>query len=45
MTAPTRGGRILELFFTSNPPHIDSVEVISGLGDHDIVQVEVSVTP
>ena len=44
MTTRTRGGSILDLFFTSNPALIDAVDVISGLGDR-VDQVGASVTP
>lgn len=45
VTSPTRGKHILDLFFTSNPTLVDSVSIIPGLSDHDIVQVLINVTP
>ena len=39
VTSPTRGKHILDLFFTSNPTLIDSVSILPGLSDHDIVRV------
>ena len=42
-TSPTRGKHILDLFFTSKPTLIDSVSILPGLSDHDIVQVHVLV--
>ena len=39
-TSPTRGKHILDLCFTSNPTRIDSVSILPGLSDHDIVQVQ-----
>ena len=44
-TSPTRGKHILDLFFTSNPTLIDSVFILPGLSDHDIVRVLVNTTP
>lgn len=41
----TRGDRILDLFLTSYSTFIDSVDIISSLGDHDIVRIEASVMP
>ena len=37
--------RPLDLFFTSNPTLIGSVEIQSGFGDHDIVQTETPISP
>ena len=45
VTSPTRGKPILDLFFTSNPTRIDSVSILPGLSDHDIVQVLVNTIP
>ena len=33
---------LLDLFFTSNPTHIDSVSILPGLSDHDIVRALVN---
>ena len=45
VTSPTRGKHILDLFFTSNPTLIDSVSILPGLSDHDIVRVLVNTIP
>ena len=45
VTSPTRGKHILDLFFTSNSTLIDSVSVLPGLSDHDIVWVLVNTIP
>ena len=45
VTSPTRGKLILDLFFTSNPTLIDSVSILPGLSDHDIVRVLVNTIP
>ena len=45
VTSPTRGKHILYLFFTSNPTLIDSVSILPGLSDHDIVRVLVNTIP
>ena len=42
VTSPTRGKHILDLIFTSNPILIDSVSILPGLSDHDIVRVLVN---
>ena len=45
VTSPTRGQNILDLFFTSNPTLVNTVTVIPGLPDHDIVLAEVNSRP
>ena len=45
VTSPTRGNPILYLFFTSDPTLIDSVSILPGLSDHDIVRVLVNTIP
>ena len=45
VTSPTQGKHILDLFFTSNPTLIDSVSILPGLSDHDIVRVLVNTIP
>ena len=42
VTSPTLGKHILDVFFTSNPTLIDSVNFSPGLSDHDIVRVLVN---
>ena len=34
---PTRSGNILYLFLTTNPTQVNSVSIIPGLSDHNIV--------
>ena len=45
VTSPIRGKHILDLFFTSNPTLIDSVSILPGLSDQDIVRVLVNTIP
>ena len=42
---PTRGENILDLFLTSNPTLVDSVSIIPGLSDHNIVSCVVDISP
>ena len=42
---PTRGNKILDLFFTTNSTLIGSVEVMPALGDHGCVKIQTLVTP
>ena len=35
---PTRGGNILDLFLTTNHTLLESVSIIPGLSDHNIVK-------
>ena len=37
VTEPTRSGNILDLFLTTNPTLVNSVSIIPGLSDHNIV--------
>ena len=39
ITTPTRGDSILDLFLTPDPDLIESIDVVAGIGDHDIVKV------
>ena len=45
VTSPTRDKHILDPFFASNPTLIDSVSILPGLSDHDIVRVPVNTIP
>ena len=42
---PTRGRIILDLVFTSNPNLVQSVQVISGMSDHDALITDVNMRP
>ena len=42
---PTRGDNILDLFLTTNPALVNSVEILPGFSDHDISISNVSVKP
>ena len=42
---PTRGGNILDLFLTTNHTLVESVSIIPGLSDHDIVRCTVNTKP
>jgi hypothetical protein len=45
VTAPTRRANTLDLFITNNDSLINTVKVIPGLSDHDIVYVEGDINP
>ena len=45
LTSPTRGQKILDLFFTTNPTLVNKISIMPGLSDHDIVLVEVNSHP
>ena len=45
VTQPTRQDHVLDLFLTTNPTLVTDVRILLGLGDHDIVSVEVAVKP
>ena len=36
VSEPTRGDNIFDLFLTTNPTLVNSVEILPGLSDHDI---------
>ncbi|XP_061174900.1 uncharacterized protein LOC133184046 [Saccostrea echinata] len=42
---PTRGDKILDLFFTSNPSLVQRCKVIPGVGDHDAVLIDSLIQP
>ena len=42
---PTRGGNILDLFLTTNHTLVESVRIIPGLSDHNIVKCIVNSKP
>ena len=42
---PTRGNKILDLFFTTNSTLIGSVEVKPAMGDHGCVEIQTLVSP
>ena len=42
---PTRGGNILDLFLTTNYTLVESVSIIPGLSDHNIVKCTVNSKP
>ena len=42
---PTRGGNILDLFLTTNHTLVESVSIIPGLSDHDILRCTVNTKP
>ena len=42
---PTRGKNTLDLFATNAPSKIIKVEVLPGISDHDIVAIEVDISP
>ena len=42
---PTGGENILDLFLTTNPTLVDSVNIITGLSDHNIVSCVVDTKP
>ncbi|XP_061188846.1 uncharacterized protein LOC133197022 [Saccostrea echinata] len=42
---PTRGDKILDLFFTSNPSLVQRRKVIPGVGDHDAVLLDSLIQP
>ena len=42
---PTRSGNILDLFLTTNPTLVNSVSIIPGLSDHNIVKCIVDTKP
>lgn len=42
---PTRGDKILDLFFTNNPSLVQRCKVIPGEGDHDSVLVDALIQP
>ena len=42
---PTRGENILDLFLTTNPTLVDTVSIIPGLADHNIVKCTVNTKP
>ena len=45
VTSPTRGQNILDLFSTTNPTLVNTISILHGLSDHDIVLVEVNSRP
>ena len=42
---PTRESNILDLCFTNTPALVDSVQVVNGISDHDMVTVEALLKP
>ena len=45
MTSPTRGQKILDLFFTTRHTLVDNVSYTPGLSDHGVVLTQVDVKP
>ena len=45
VSKPTRGDNILNLFLTSNYTSVNTVQVLPGLSDHDVMIAYVSITP
>ena len=43
--SPTRGDNILDLLFTNIPTLVQSVNILPGLADHDIVSTEILTSP
>lgn len=39
---PTRGGHILDLFFTNMPEMVENTEVLPGISDHEVVLSEIN---
>lgn len=42
---PTRNGNILDLVFTNTPTFVQNIDILPGLGDHDIVLIDALLTP
>ncbi|KAJ8044639.1 hypothetical protein HOLleu_07428 [Holothuria leucospilota] len=45
VSSPTRGDNILDLLFTNIPTLVQSVNILPGLADHDIVSTEILTSP
>ena len=45
VTSPTRDANILDLVFTNTPSFVQNIAILPGLGDHDIVSVDVLLSP
>ena len=44
-TLPTRNDSVLDLIFTNTPTFVQNIEILPGLGDHDILSVDALLTP
>ena len=42
---PTREGNVLDLFLTNSPTLVESVNVTTGISDHDVVVADVKIRP
>ena len=45
VTSPTRENNILDLVFINVPFLVQNVSILSGLADHDIISVEILISP
>jgi hypothetical protein len=45
VNAPTTEKHVFDLFLTNNPTRVNRSNVIPGLSDHDIVQIDINVAP
>ena len=45
VTTPTRGNNILDLYLTNSPSLVQTVDIVPGISDHDIVVVESNLRP
>ncbi|XP_052690219.1 uncharacterized protein LOC128168147 [Crassostrea angulata] len=45
VNTPTRGDKILDLFFTNNPSLVQRCKVIPGVGDHEAVLIDSLIQP
>lgn len=45
VNTPTRGDKILDLFFTNNPSFVQRCKVIPGVGDHEAVLIDSLIQP
>ena len=45
VTEPTRSGNILDLLITNRPSQVNRVQILPGIGDHDIPYAELEVIP